>query len=433
MEIINKWDNESINDRILWDQILMQTMPQGRPVWGFSNDDSHSLSGNGHAWNVMLMSTLDESAVRVSMETGAFYGVSHIDRPHGINTDVNVAAVQTTTRADQYRGGPDTEDGNKSAADSLRMLSEYAPRINEIIVVEGADATITIDADVKNVLNEVGTDTLSIIWFSGAGTTGAFGNEIARGTTLDLSDVADDIVGNYVRAEIVGTYGVAYTQPFGIVDLGAVAEAIDSDELDSLSLLELTIAMQNAELRDAIVELEDDLSVTVNTVVAANAYAGFVTDANKIDVVGAAFSATGGSVTLNVRQAVPVGLFNTLRFDVNTAVHANISLSGVADLKVPVAITLPVPASMGAEFRVLHFEDCLKIYDVIVPEVNADGTFTFVVSNFSTFAFVNLVNPATGIADIATATPILFALIASSVVMWGFVIRRRKLNGKGNA
>ncbi|MCL2665456.1 MAG: hypothetical protein FWE82_07580, partial [Defluviitaleaceae bacterium] len=85
LEIINKWDGESVNDRILWDSILTQTMPQGRFVWGFSNDDSHSLSGNGHAWNTMLMPALTEGEVRISMETGAFYGVSRVDRHHGIN------------------------------------------------------------------------------------------------------------------------------------------------------------------------------------------------------------------------------------------------------------------------------------------------------------------------------------------------------------
>ena len=33
MEIISKWDFDSANDRIFWDHVLMQTMPQSRPVW----------------------------------------------------------------------------------------------------------------------------------------------------------------------------------------------------------------------------------------------------------------------------------------------------------------------------------------------------------------------------------------------------------------
>jgi hypothetical protein len=54
MEIINKKDDDSYSDRILWDNILKQTMPE-RPVWGFSNDDSHSVSGTGFSYNMLLL------------------------------------------------------------------------------------------------------------------------------------------------------------------------------------------------------------------------------------------------------------------------------------------------------------------------------------------------------------------------------------------
>ncbi|MCL2128057.1 MAG: DUF4886 domain-containing protein, partial [Treponema sp.] len=43
MEIINQTDRYS-NDRILWDNILAVTVPLGRYVWGFSNDDAHSTT-----------------------------------------------------------------------------------------------------------------------------------------------------------------------------------------------------------------------------------------------------------------------------------------------------------------------------------------------------------------------------------------------------
>ncbi|MCL2396492.1 MAG: hypothetical protein FWC93_00310 [Defluviitaleaceae bacterium] len=193
MEIINKWDGESINDRILWDQILMQTMPQGRPVWGFSNDDSHSLSGNGHAWNVMLMPELTEAATRISMETGAFYGVSRVDRVHGINTVINGvnvpgAPAQTTNTATQHTGGAHNEM-------ALAMLAQPdAPSISNIVVGYN---TITIS----------GADFNRIEWI-------ADGVVVYTGTSIDVSAVAG--INSYIRAELIGTYGVAYTQPFGI-------------------------------------------------------------------------------------------------------------------------------------------------------------------------------------------------------------------------
>jgi len=194
MEIINKWDNETRNDRILWDQVLMQTMPEGRSVWGFSNDDSHSLSGNGHAWNVMLMPELTEAATRISMETGAFYGVSRVDRVHGINTVVNGvnvpgAPAQTTSAAAQYTGGTHNEM-------ALAMLAQPAAPSISNIVVEGNTITIS------------GSDFNRIEWI-------ADGVVVHTDNSIDVSTVAG--INSYVRAELVGTYGVAYTQPFGIV------------------------------------------------------------------------------------------------------------------------------------------------------------------------------------------------------------------------
>jgi len=196
MEIINKWDGESVNDRILWDNILTQTMPQGRGVWGFSNDDSHSLSGNGHAWNVMLMPTLSQAGTRDSMETGAFYGVSRIDRKHGVNSvGTPGAPAQTTTTDSMYSGGTNNQM-------ALGFLTQDAtPSISNLIVIGN---TITIS----------GSDFNTIVWYSG--TENDASKVITTGNSIDVSLYADAIANGYVRAELVGNTGVAYTQPFGI-------------------------------------------------------------------------------------------------------------------------------------------------------------------------------------------------------------------------
>ena len=190
MEIINKWDGESINDRILWDNILKETMPEGRPVWGFSNDDSHSLSGNGHAWNVMLMPALTQSETKNAMETGAFYGVSRIDRQYGINSNTPGAPAQTTTTASMYRGGTD----NTMA---LGLLAQGAlPSISNI-TVNG------------NIITIAGADYDVVNWI-------ADGVKVATGNSIDVSKFSE--INSYVRAELVGAHGVAYTQPFGVKD-----------------------------------------------------------------------------------------------------------------------------------------------------------------------------------------------------------------------
>jgi hypothetical protein len=107
MEIVNKLDNESQSDRILWDNILMRTMPHGRAVWGFSDDDAHHIASVGFSFNVMLMDKDDfrangsrgmfaytqqelniqsaDNPIRRAMTNGAFYAVSRVDKKHRLS------------------------------------------------------------------------------------------------------------------------------------------------------------------------------------------------------------------------------------------------------------------------------------------------------------------------------------------------------------
>jgi len=202
IEIVNKWDGESIYDKVLWDNILMSTMPQGRPVWGFSNDDSHSLSGNGHAWNVMLMPALSQAGTRTSMETGAFYGVSRVDRLYGINHTLGGttpgAPAQTTTTDTMYSGGVHN-------IFALGMLTQTVPSITNIEVTQGANASITVS----------GRDFNRVEWI-------ADGVVIHTGATLNLKDYEDQI-NSYVRAVCVSASGIAFTQPFGVTEVSALS------------------------------------------------------------------------------------------------------------------------------------------------------------------------------------------------------------------
>ena len=179
LEIINKIDGESKSDRILWDNILKQTMPEGRSVWGFSNDDSHSLDATGYSWNVMLMPALNAKETRISMEEGSFYAVSRVSRLDGIN-----------------RYYPNmTEIPGSGVGSTLYLLSQSTPGISNISVSE---STITI----------TGTDYDVIEWI-------ADGKVIATGATIDLNDHKGEI-NSYVRAQLKSDTGIAFTQPFGV-------------------------------------------------------------------------------------------------------------------------------------------------------------------------------------------------------------------------
>lgn len=73
IEIYNQGDRYP-NDRKTWDSILTAMMGE-RAVWGFSNDDMHSLGHIGRNWNVLLLPELSAAAVRRAMEQGVYFFV----------------------------------------------------------------------------------------------------------------------------------------------------------------------------------------------------------------------------------------------------------------------------------------------------------------------------------------------------------------------
>ena len=161
MEIINKQDGESASDRILWDNVLKQTIPLGRNVWGFSNDDSHGLGDIGWSFNMFLMSENTLEYVRETMESGNFYAVAKVSK-----RELGVDFVGTGE----------------------------TPAIKNI-AVDAANSTITLNPEHFN----------KIDWISE-------GKVIATGETIDI---ANENVGVYVRANILGPGGIAFTQAIG--------------------------------------------------------------------------------------------------------------------------------------------------------------------------------------------------------------------------
>ncbi|MBV1757671.1 MAG: hypothetical protein KMY55_07480 [Dethiosulfatibacter sp.] len=164
MEIINKKDGDSFSDRILWDNILKQTMPE-RPVWAFSNDDAHSVGAIGFSYNIMLMPENTLENVRSSMQNGTFYAVALV--------------AKRELGFDFIAEGP-------------------APAITNI-AVDQEENSITLEGEYFD----------RIEWI-------AHGKIIATGTTIDLNDYEEE-VRNYIRAQLIGDGGISFTQPFGIM------------------------------------------------------------------------------------------------------------------------------------------------------------------------------------------------------------------------
>lgn len=178
IEIFNLKDTVDCADRILWDSILQYTIPQGKNVWAFANDDSHSLDEIDVTRNIMLMPELSNEALRTAMENGTFFACSRYAR---------------NEMGDDFVGKGDFAD------------------IHEIIV-----------DDDKDIISVVASNYDVIEWI-------ADGEIIATGESLDLREHSDEI-GCYVRFQIKNEGGIVCSQAFVCDDGDMSDDAADYPE-----------------------------------------------------------------------------------------------------------------------------------------------------------------------------------------------------------
>ena len=162
IEIFNLRDTTDRADRILWDSLLQYTIPNGKNVWGFSNDDSHALDDIGVTQEMILMPELSNEALRTAMENGTFFACSKYAR---------------------YELG-----------EEFVGTGDYA-QIHEVVVDDDND-TISVVASNYDVIE----------WI-------ADGEIIATGETLSLTENSDKI-GCYVRFQLKNEGGIVCSQPF---------------------------------------------------------------------------------------------------------------------------------------------------------------------------------------------------------------------------
>lgn len=171
LEVFNANYGNRESFRRLWDHILMGTMPN-RQVWGFSNDDTHFMTGTGYNFNILLMPNNSEENIRYSMENGTFY----------------LVASKSNVPTEDYATG---------------THNVTYPVINNISV-NPPENSITVTAE--------NYDTVEWI---------ADGKVIAYGESIDLNDY-ENRINTYIRAQIIGAGGMTLTQPFGIIEKSSV-------------------------------------------------------------------------------------------------------------------------------------------------------------------------------------------------------------------
>ncbi len=188
-EVFNGADTAARYDRMVWDNILMYTIPRGRNVWGFANDDSHNPTEIGRTAQMMLMPENTNEALRTAMENGTFFSCSILARDE--------------------MGENFTGNGNFAKVTYIDVDD-----VNDIITVTAENADV-------------------IEWV-------ADGEVIATGASIDLNDYANQI-GSYVRFQIKNEGGILLSQPFVCNDgdmsdeMVYYPEEINPDELDFIT------------------------------------------------------------------------------------------------------------------------------------------------------------------------------------------------------
>lgn len=324
MEIINKLDGDSYSDRILWDNILKETMPEGRFVWGFSNDDTHSTAATGHSYNMMLLPSNNPENVRKSMENGTFYASAKVAKREGYTiTDLSV-------------------------------INDYQPPIITNIQVDNDEDTITIDGEYYN----------QVEWI-------ADGKVIATGNTIDLNDHEGEI-NSYVRAQLKGDEGISFTQPFGVTTANSGNAAVETDK--ELAVIENGDTVTCTVKLDGIGELNSfDAKVSYDSSVFEIAEIKPLVD----NVVVASDKSTEGMARMIIATSQPIsGSADIMQVVLKVKEGAAVGNTTVVLESVNTAITND-DGTFEGELAITDSEKTVEIVSYLsASDINGDGNVT---------------------------------------------------------
>ena len=186
MGINSATDAHTRCDRILYDQILQKTIPNGVVPWCNTFADSHNERSINDAYTMSLMPELSVDAFRTCLEKGEYFSVSHYSNGVELNG---------------MKEMPDFVE--KEVEDSKSYLLDNTPMVTRVTVDQDSD-TITIE----------GTNFNEITWVSDGNVIRRDSNIADGAATLDLHSELLDEPYLYVRFYITGENGICYSQPF---------------------------------------------------------------------------------------------------------------------------------------------------------------------------------------------------------------------------
>ncbi len=189
-EIFNLFNNTEPYNRILWDNMLMYTLPYGRTFWGFANNDSHNFSEIDSSFMVFALEENNVDNIKDAMLNGNFFSVTrHLGTNEVIGPETEIDAAGT-----EYMYPTFTSVTTKDHSVSVTVADcNYIQWIANGKVIASQDVTA-----------DTGVITLD----------------------LDTIDGAEEFM--YVRAEVIGDGGMTCTQPI-VIDDGSEKKTFEAE------------------------------------------------------------------------------------------------------------------------------------------------------------------------------------------------------------
>ncbi|MBQ8768009.1 MAG: hypothetical protein IJZ16_14540 [Clostridia bacterium] len=185
IEVFNETNSVTPFDRILWDNLLMYTLPYGKNVIGFSNTDAHTIENIDSSFNIYMMEENNVENIKETMQTGTSFMVT---RNLPIGNDII---------------GPAEGFDVRNSGIPYPVFTKVAVNGHKITVKAENAQTVQFIANGEVI----------------------YKGEIGSGdVTLDLDTIEGAENFQYVRAEVFGEGGMCLTQALVIDDGGEAQE-----------------------------------------------------------------------------------------------------------------------------------------------------------------------------------------------------------------
>ena len=217
MEVFNEDNGTEPYNRALWDNLLMEVLPYGRNVVGFSNSDAHTLDNVDSSYAIFMMEDNTVENIKKTMQNGASFLVTH------------------NARADELLG-PDEPMDVKNCGLPVPEFKRVETEGHKIKVVFENANNLTFVANGK-VIAEKDYDTNGEYSF-----------------TLDLDTIENSEEFLYVRAQLIGDGGMTLTQAL-IIDDGSEPLKYERDNSPAAVFDRIIFALKSTRVYCIIEEL----------------------------------------------------------------------------------------------------------------------------------------------------------------------------------